>query len=281
MSRARRLRLGLLLSLLIGCAALEAAQELGYLAFLEPAPFTGSLTIGLEQAPLTVEQVDLLAPAARLVVAKVPRGAGYRLAARHLVAERAELGLLPERAAELGALVAINGDYHRLQGFCAGTVFSTFIEDGAPRVIGAPFDYACQWWLDAEGRPQAGRLELDAALELPDGARLPAFRNLDDPVGRVIVLDRCPAGAWEAPGYQALPVTVTAERRYAVSGPPRPPAWRPPAPRRSPVSPTPSCSTPPAAGTAWTRCSWPPWPAPRAASSPARSAPPAPRDSCS
>ena len=151
------------------------------------------------------------------MVARILRGQGYRLAARHLVADRAELGSLDARAKELGALVAINGDYHRLRGFCRGTVFSTLIADGSPDVVGSPFDYACQWWLSAEGVPHAGALELGAELVLPDGRALPAFRNLDDPVGKPIVIDRHPKQAWTAPGYLALPVRAEG-RRYRVTG---------------------------------------------------------------
>lgn len=206
--RTRRLRLAALLLVLGGVLLVWLAKQTGHLAYVHSAPFTGQLTL---EHGVEVEQVDLLQPAARLVVARVPRGRGLGLRAVLLSADRQELQRIGPVAERLDALVAVNGDYHRLGGFCFATTFSSLIDQGRTRVLGSPFSYAATFWLDTEGVPQVGRLDLRCKVLLPSGRALKGdlFLNLEQ--GDLVLVDRPPSGSWTAKGYVGLSVAGSFE----------------------------------------------------------------------
>lgn len=191
---SRRLRMTVLLSVLVGVSLLAWARWSGAEQFLAPVPFKGKLEAG---HGVVVEAVDLYDPPARLLVARVPRGKGLRLRALLLDDETPRLRRLGEVAPGAGALVAINGDMHRLSGFCAGTTFSTLVDQGRARVVGSPFSYACALWVDQEGQPHVGALDLQLTLSLPGGAELPANAELEDGGAWPVLVTRV-SGAWRA-----------------------------------------------------------------------------------
>jgi len=215
-ARCRQLLLGALLLLTV---LAWFAKRQGLDALLAPAPFTGELRLGDPEAPVEVTQRTLLDPPAKLVVARVPRGGRYRLGVALNVPGAAALAGIGAPAGRRRALLATNGDYHR-QGSspCFASPFSTFVEGDAWHTLGSPFGYSCQFWLDAEGRPHVGRLDLRGSLQLPDG---PLQVVLNGELGETLLWLRTP-GAWTVPeGRLALPLKVLAPRVLRVAGPPR------------------------------------------------------------
>ncbi|MCA8926281.1 MAG: phosphodiester glycosidase family protein [Planctomycetes bacterium] len=211
--RCRQLALGALLALTF---LAWLGQRLGYDALLAGGPLAGELALGDPQRPVRVERRALFAPAAQLIVAKVPRGAGYRLGVELTVPDAAALAGVSAPAKRRGALVAINGDYHRLGGsVCEGSPFSTFLEGSRWHALGSPYGYSCQFWLDAEGQPHVGRLDLRGQVQLPDG---PLEVCLNQELGEALLLLRTP-GAWRVPqGRVALPLELLDVRRVRVVG---------------------------------------------------------------
>lgn len=206
--RGARVRLGCLLALLVLAAGLRLADDAGLTAFLAPAPFTGRREL---VSGGVVEQIDLRDPPARLVVAKIPRGKGLGLRAALLDPSAQRLARLGTAAESLGALAAINGDYHRLGGHCYASPYSTLIAGGVPQAIGSPFSYACSFWLDPQGAPRLGRLELELRLRFPEGGEQRAWLNLED--GPLSLISRPPSGSWSASGFVGVPVEVPASLR--------------------------------------------------------------------
>jgi Phosphodiester glycosidase len=216
--RTRRVRLVILLGALGLTCLVWLADRQGFLAFLEAAPFTGRAELeGAPGHPVVIEQVDLLDPAARLVVARVPRGQGYRLRAVLADPSRQALRRVSEIAGDHGALVGINGDYHRLDGFCASTPYSTLIDQGQAATLGSPFSYACSFWLDAAGAPHVGRLDLEGALVRGEATLQPVYRNLT--TGDALLIDRPPAGAWSSAPLRGVALTPTDDGGLSVAGP--------------------------------------------------------------
>lgn len=203
---SRRLRLTFLSVVLVSVGLLRLAQWSGAEQFFAPVPvpFSGRLEAG---HGVTVEAVDLLDPPARLLIARVPRGQGLRVEAHLLEEERGGLRPLGEVAPGLGALVAINGDMHRLSGFAEGTTYSTLVERGRARVVGSPFSYACAFWLDRAGQPHVGRPDLHLDLSLPDGTTQPAFAELEDGGAWPTLVTRA-GGAWSAPDQAGWSLTA-------------------------------------------------------------------------
>ncbi|MCO5166393.1 MAG: phosphodiester glycosidase family protein [Planctomycetes bacterium] len=214
LERTRRARLAVLLAALAGVAGYALWERLE--PVLGRTPFEGRWELA---HGVVVERVSTLAPPVTLLVARVPRGAGLRLRAVLLSSDRADLDLVGPAARRAGALVAINGDYHRLTGsFCLGAPFSTLVDGGEPRVVGAPFSYACALWLDRDGAPRIGRFDLGAALRLPSGRTLPV--QVDVETGDDLLITRPPVGAWRADGFAALPLERTGPAAFRVAGPP-------------------------------------------------------------
>lgn len=192
--RARLIVLSALLGLTLGAAL---AQRAGWDQYTVAPPFQGRLELG---HGVVVEAVDLLAPPARLLVARVPRGRGLRLVARHLDRERAGLRHLGEVAPDEGALVAVNGDYHHLHGFGAGTAVSTLVDRGRAEVVTWAHSYASALLLDRDGAPRIGRPDLSLELRLPGGDALPVLLNAQEG-GDALLVTRPPPGAWAAPEH--------------------------------------------------------------------------------
>ncbi len=204
--RRPRLRLAVLLTCLAAALLAVWSERAGLWEPLDPPPFQGKLELA---HGVVIEQRDLLRPSARLMVARIPRKAGLGLRALHLNPEQQELRRLGPTAESLGALVAVNGDYHRLSGPCFATTYSTLIDEGSAAVVGSPFSYAASFWIDREGGPQIGELDLGCALLLPDGSELPLFVNLASPP---TLIDRPPSGAWSKPGHVGLGIVGSLER---------------------------------------------------------------------
>lgn len=212
LERTRRARLAVLLALLVVTAGWAAWVRV--VAPLRRPRFDGwwALAHGV-----TVERVGLPEPEVTLLLARVPRGVGLRLRAVLLSPDRADLDLLGPAARGAGALVAVNGDYHRQTGsFCLGAPFSTLVDRGEARVVGAPFSYGCALWLDREGVARIGRVDLGAALRLPSGRALPV--QVDVETGDDLLITRPPAGAWRADAFAALPLERTGTASFRVAG---------------------------------------------------------------
>lgn len=154
---------------------------------------------------------------ARLVVARIPRGKKLRLRAA-LLSEKRELVRLAPAAKAMGALVAINGDYHFLKGPCLAGTYSTLVDGGRIDVLGSPFSYAAAFWQDDAGQPRIGKLDLSCSAKLPSGKTANLFVNM--PQGDLIWIDRCPKGTWKLPGYIGLPAKGSlATGRLEIGGP--------------------------------------------------------------
>jgi hypothetical protein len=202
-TRRQRIRVRLLLFVLLGAWAFLSADRLGWVSFIWPAPFSGERRLPHD---VLVEQVDLSSPVARLVVARIPRNKGLGVRAAILVPETPQLAHLGPFAQSAGALVAINGDYHRLGGHCRASPYSTLIEDGQLRTVGSPFSYACSFWLDAQGAPHMGRLDLSLEITFPNAQPQPLWLGLHS--GPLALIARPPAGEWGAKGFVGVAVTL-------------------------------------------------------------------------
>lgn len=211
LQRTRRARLTVLLLVLAG--------TVGYATWtrLEPvyggAPFEGRREL---KHGVVLERVRVLRPPVTLVVAWIPRDAGLRLRAR-LLSDEQGLAPIGPAAAGAGALVAINGDYHRLEGFCFSSTFATLVDGDAAPVIAAPFDYGCSFWVDREGAPRIGPLDLGAAVRFPSGQALTVQQNVE--TGDDLLISRPPAGAWSAGGVEGLPLEQVDASTFRAAGP--------------------------------------------------------------
>jgi hypothetical protein len=125
----------------------------------------GSLDLGHGVA---VRRVRLDAPRLDLVVATIPRRSGLRL--------RAVLAPTLTPLAEIAgrrAIVAVNGDYHELQGFLTGKTYSSLVEGGDPtdlaryKVVGKALPDEETFWLDTDRVPHISALDLGGTLGLP------------------------------------------------------------------------------------------------------------------
>ncbi|MEZ6188130.1 MAG: phosphodiester glycosidase family protein [Planctomycetota bacterium] len=212
-ARCRHLLLGLLLALVV---LAWIAKQLGFDALFAQVPFPGRVALGDARAPLVVESVRQLQPPSSLVVAKVPRRGGYGLGLERTVPGALALSGIGAPARRRSALVAINGDYHRLgESLCYALPFSTFLEGETWHALGSPYGYSCQFWLDQEGAPHVGRLDLRGQLALPDG---PLDVYLNEELGEALVLLAAP-GAWRVPeGRVAVPLEQVEPRVLRVRG---------------------------------------------------------------
>ena len=152
--------------MLLGAALLSAvAWRAGW---LRPPPFTGRAEFA---GGVVAERVEPT-PGLRLFVVRVPRRAGARLRAL-LLAEPGELGSLAARADALGALAAINGDYHHLEGSRRGLPQAWLVDQGRPLVEPEALSpgYEASFWLDPQGAPHVGPLAGvdDVALAIGSG----------------------------------------------------------------------------------------------------------------
>lgn len=214
LQRTRRARLAVLSSALVATAAYAGWVR------LEPVfgrtPFEGRLELA---HGVVIERVSTLAPPVTLLVARVPRGQGLRLRAGLLSPAAQDLDVIGPAARRAGALVAINGDYHRLAGsFCFGAPFSTLVDRGQAPVIGSAFSYGCSFWLDREGAPHVGLFDLGAALRLPSGRALPVLVNVE--TGDDLLITRPPRGRWSAEGITGVPLEATGATTFRVAGAP-------------------------------------------------------------
>ncbi len=219
LARTRRARLGVLLALLAAALAVRAADIGGLLALLDGPPelLPGKLELA---HGVTVEAVRLVKTPANLVVARVPRNAKLRLRTVLLDDAKQELLEVGPVARRLGALVAVNGDYHRLGPPCFATTFATLVDDGRARVVAAPFDYGAAFWVDVDGAPHVGRLDVRQTVVFPDGRVLPVEQNAETGAARLIT--RPAAGAWSHPGLKGVPVRAHAGEggdAWEVTGP--------------------------------------------------------------
>lgn len=166
---------------------------------------------------IRLERAEFKTPRSRLIVARVPRRQKLRLHAA-LLSEKQKLVRLAPAAKSLGALVATNGDYHRLGGHCLAGTYSTLVEGGRVRVLGSPFSYAAAFWLDDAGQPRIGKLNLRCLAQPPTGPARELFLNLEQ--GNLVLVDRCPKGTWRARGYLGFPVSGSlAKRAIQIEGP--------------------------------------------------------------
>jgi hypothetical protein len=157
----RRVRL-LVLAFALGATVVGLAATHG--AF-DPPPFSGALTLG----DVSIETVTP-SVGGRLVVVRVPRGAGLQLRAQ-LLAAPGELGSLSDTASRLGAWAAINGDYHALEAPHLPT--GPFVADGLAHTTERAPGYAASFWLTADGEPRIGPApESTPPLLLGSGPRL-------------------------------------------------------------------------------------------------------------
>jgi hypothetical protein len=200
----RSLRLALLL------AALGAAS---LLSLRSASPFSGKEDLGWGA---TVERVELLEPRASLLVVTVPRDSGLRLRSVLADARKQRLAPVSETAARESALAAVNGDYHRTDGFCFATTYSTLIDRGVARAAGSPFANPASFALDLEGRPRIGPLDLQARLRSAT-AMFPVNVNLE--MGDLLLIERPPTGLWTAPGRKGVPLARDGDG-FRVAGPP-------------------------------------------------------------
>jgi hypothetical protein len=216
-ARARRVRIGLLLAALVLAAGWLLADRRGLLGRFVGAP--GALDERLDVGHgVVVERVRLLRPPCQLMVARVPRRAGLRLRAVRL-ATGAAPALRPLSAvADLGALVAVNGDYHHLDGPYAGLPESTLLPgDGSAVTIGAATDRACAFYVGDDGAPGVGALSLGAKLCWSTGGELPVRVDVSSgEEARLRLLP--PAGRWSEERLGGVPVTFERDR-LRVSGP--------------------------------------------------------------
>jgi hypothetical protein len=204
-----------LLGLLGVALATFGAKRAGYFAFLEPPEFTGRVSLG--DGDVIVEQVDLAWPPARLVVARIPRGRGYRLRAVLTDPKAPLLKPVSAVAKSAGALVAVNGDYHYLEGVCASGPYSTLIDQGHAHTLGSPFGYAAQFWLDSEGLPHVSRMDLGARVVREDGASLAVAYN--GGLGDALLVDRHPP-VWTSDEHLGLPLNAgPGPGQFVVGGP--------------------------------------------------------------
>lgn len=215
LARTRRARLIVLLGLLAAALAVRAADIGGLLALLDGPPrlLPGKLELA---HGVTVEAVRLVKTPANLVVARVPRGAKLRVRTALLDDARQELLEVGPVARRLGALVAVNGDYHRLEPPCFATTFATLVDDGRPRVVATPFDYGAAFWVDVDGAPHVGGLDLRLSVTFPDGRALPVELNAETGAARLIT--RPAAGAWSLPGLKGVPLKAAGDA-WEVTGP--------------------------------------------------------------
>ncbi len=214
LQRTRRARQAVLFAALLATA--------GYAGWvrLEPVfgrtPFEGRLEL---EHGVVVERVSTLSPPVTLLVARVPRGQGLRLRAALLSADAQDLDVIGPAARRAGALVAINGDYHRLAAsFCFGSPFSTLVDRGEAPTIGSLFSYGCSFWLDRAGEPHVGAFDLGAALRLPSGRALPVLVNVE--TGDDLLITRPPAKVWEPSGFTGVPLEAMGEGTFRVTGGP-------------------------------------------------------------
>ena len=211
----RRIRLACLLGLLAAALLTYVAKGAGYFAFLEAPEFRGRLALG--DGDLVVEQVDLKWPPARLVVARIPRGRGYRLRAVLVDPKTPLLKPVGVAAEAAGALVAVNGDYHTFSGVGGASPYSTLIDRGHAHSLGSPFGYAAQFWLDGKGAPHAGRMGVGARVVRSDGASLDVTYNIS--LGQAVVIDRH-LPVWTSDERVGLPLAKTeGSSDYVVLGP--------------------------------------------------------------
>lgn len=211
--RARRLVLFCALGACLLALALDRAGVLGALERPEGV-FEGRQELA---HGVVLERVRLASPPAQLVVARIPRRGGLRLRAVLTRPASQDMATVGDAARAAGALVGINGDMHRLEGPCYATPYSTLVDDGAARVVGSPFGYACQLWLDRDGAPRIERLDLGARVERDGAPPLPVFVNLER--GDALLLTRPPPGPWSHPELGGVPVDVDGDA-LEVRGPP-------------------------------------------------------------
>lgn len=211
LQRTRRARLVVLVGAL--AATLSYAGWLRLEPVFGGAPFEGRRELA---HGIVLERVTTLAPPVTLVVARIPRGAGLRLRAR-LLSDEQGLAPIGPAAAAAGALVAINGDYHRLDGACFSSTFATLVDGDQAPVIATPFGYGCSFWVDRDGAPGIGRLDLGARLRFPSGQTLPVQKNAE--TGDDLLISRPPSGAWRADGVEGLPLEQVDATTFRVTGP--------------------------------------------------------------
>lgn len=212
-ARTRRARLAALLALLVGTATYAAWVHVS--PAFRALPWEGRLELG---HGVVVERVRVLWPPCTFVVARVPRGTGLRLRAGLLSPDTPSLETLGPHATREGALAAINGDYHRLNGFCAAHTFSTLVDRGEKPVIGAPFSYACAFWVDRQGDVHIGDLDITARLLLPSGQRLQVVVNVETAYD--LLITRPPPGAWDSEGIEGVPLEAVDRATFRVAGAP-------------------------------------------------------------
>ncbi|MGE0706402.1 MAG: phosphodiester glycosidase family protein [Planctomycetota bacterium] len=212
-ARGRRLALGAVLLLSL---ALLGLQRAGYFALFSAVPFAGPRELG---HGVVAEVQDRRAPpASRLVVLRIPRGKGLRLAARLSVPDGQ--GMLPLRMLGEGAsaLAAVNGDYHRLwDSWLAGTPYSTVVTSpGRAPVVGALFSYSASFWIDQAGAPHVGKLDLGAEARFASGESLPVCRNVEG--AEATWVDRSPSGRWLVPNHRGRRIELAADGRWRLAG---------------------------------------------------------------
>jgi len=152
---------------------LLAAVVGGALAFAwssrEPLPEARALEGELDLGHgVKARRVEARTAPLAFVVVSVPRRKGLALRA----VQARGLKPLGDLAASVGALAAINGDYHELGGPLLGRTYSTLVEGGDPddlaryRNVGTPDTDDASFWLDADRVPRISHLDVGASLGL-------------------------------------------------------------------------------------------------------------------
>lgn len=160
---AEQRKLALFLLGAVGLVAGIAVAE--WAGLMAPPGYRGALDVGAGRASVHVQTITPSVGGV-LVVAQVPRKKKLRLRATLLSAPRT-LGSLAKTAKAAGALVAINGDYHQLDGPDRYLPSGVFVADGAAVVTTGS---RCSFWIGADGRPQLGTLDLETQPELALGS---------------------------------------------------------------------------------------------------------------
>jgi hypothetical protein len=127
---------------------------------------------------------------------------------------------LEDLAEREGALAAINGDYHGLDGFLLGKTYSSLktgwdADDLAAYLSSSPAPEEGAFWIDEAGEPHVGTLDLGGSL----GFVASVTQGWNVATGQVTLVTDAAPGRHSTPGASCLPVERIDATHYRIAGP--------------------------------------------------------------